>query len=174
MGSGKSTASKYILETDARYKHINFKDGLVAEMKECLPDVLRELVDIYYDPVHGLSEVDDLFDKKPKAMRALMRNYGTEVRRRDSENYWVDRWLKTVREHTHVVTDDVRFLNEAATVRSAGGTVIRIIRTDISDTGVHASEKEMEQIDVDHTIVVDKGQFSELYDHLDVIIKGLR
>jgi hypothetical protein len=165
-GSGKSTAAKYVAEKTGAVR-INFKDALVEEMKENFPDLLEELSYLYNPDEHG---IEGLFREKPPLMRALMQNYGTEVRRGDNPNYWTQKWLYKVNQLDNVVTDDIRFLNEAKGVKFFDGVIIRIIRSDITSTKGHLSETEMDQIEADYTVEVEKGDLIGLYQQLDAII----
>lgn len=170
-GSGKTTASDYLVQKYG-FKKINFKDALVAEMKDRLGDTLEQLVQMYYT-AHGIKSVDELFQKKPPVMRALLQNYGTEVRRRDDDNYWVNRWSATIDNcnSENVVVDDCRFLNEAKVVKDYSGTIIRIVRTDITNTGNHQSEVEQMNINHDYEFVANNGEQEKLYKYLDDLIE---
>lgn len=164
--TGKSTAAKH-LEAKG-YVRLNFKDALIEEMKQNVPDVLRELGSAY-----KLS-IDELFDQKPPIMRALMMNYGTEIRRRDNPTYWIDQWEAKAEvilaTGAGVVVDDVRFINEADSVRALGGKLIRIARPDIGLSGQHVTETEMLSFSVDYTITTEKGDFESLYTAIDKIV----
>ena len=171
--SGKSTACAYI-ERGHLATRVNFKDGLVKELKEKFPNLLTQIIKtmdiVAYD---GMNEwtIERLFSDKPPLMRALMQNYGTEVRRGDDPDYWVKQWISTVSRINHLVLcDDVRFINEAKAVHDVGGVIIRIERTDMLSTDTHISEVEMESIDADHTISVGSGEHRRLYNELDFIL----
>jgi hypothetical protein len=178
--SGKSTAASY-LESKYGFVRHNFKDALVAELKENFPDLLREIAfpeASWFGK--GVIEIEfainKLFEEKPPLIRALMQNYGTEVRRKENPDYWVDQWTKKFWELERivyrVVTDDVRFLNEAAMIRSAKcpTAIIRIIRTDITSGGDHSSETEQLEIQADYTIEVGPGEHEKMYNKLDEIL----
>lgn len=177
-GVGKSVAATYLKEKTGA-KQINFKDAMIKEMQENFPDLLHELEEIYFDG-ERIKCVDDLFKVKPPAMRRLMQNYGTNVRRKQDEYYWVRHWLMATldlggsRAHqatlTNVVVDDVRFHNEAQAVRDQGGIIIRLERPDIQATDTHISETEMDAIAPDYTITVGKGEFEKLYTELAEIV----
>lgn len=171
MGSGKTTVADHLVSRG--FTKVNFKDGLVEEMKRVFPNLLNEIQYEYRDKHYT---IDDLFLFKPPLMRALMQNYGTEVRRGDNPNYWVDKWMEKVREVIssggRVVTDDVRFLNEAKALKDYDGFIIKIERTDITDTGTHTSEIEMNSIKPDYVVSVNKGEHEILYKKILEIIDG--
>lgn len=162
--SGKSTAAKYIAENYG-YVRVNFKDALVQEIKDNFPDLLEEMVN-----THLIESVDDLFQQKPPLMRALMQNYGTEVRRNDDPKYWVKKWIKEMQEHESVVTDDVRFLNEAHAVTANGGKIIHIERTDITTGGNHLSETEQDMIVCHYNVTTEFNNLEDMYEQIDNII----
>lgn len=159
-GVGKSTACKMVMEDLPDVKHINFKDGLVRELKEKFPDLLEQIA-----IETGGEGVDSLFSTKPPLMRTLMQNFGTDVRRKDDPDYWIEQWMKSVLENQqfHIVCDDVRFINEANALKKLGGTLVRITRDDITNTGSHQSEVEMDQIEVDVTISGVAGDHENLH-----------
>lgn len=170
--SGKSTASKYLAEKLGATR-INFKDALVAEIKERLPNLIQAICEIMerteYDGNRPWT-YERLVQDKPKLMRTLLQNYGTEVRRRDHEDYWVVQWLRqATKVKGDIVVDDIRFSNEAKAVTDLGGIVIRIEREGLVSSDTHASELEMNKILVDYTISVGTGDFAELYTQLDRI-----
>jgi len=178
--TGKTTAANHLIEHYGYMRH-NFKDALVAEVKERFPDLLEEILfqEMSY---HSLAQretyidsIDALLTTKPPLMRALLQNYGTEVRRRDNPNYWVHQWKYNLHRfplERGVITDDVRFLNEAQAIKDLGGTIIRLTRPDITTGGEHSSETEMNQIESDYTIEVGPGEQDKLYAELDRIVAG--
>lgn len=177
---GKTTASNYLIEKYGFVRH-NMKDALVAEIKQNFPDLLNAIVENENDINSHLNDVgvktddfcfEDLFIKKPPLMRALLQNYGTEVRRGDKDSYWTDQWVnKYAVIHQHVVTDDIRFKNEADTVKAfRQGILIRLTRPDITSGGTHASETEQLEIEADYTIECKPGEHEALYKRLDEII----
>ena len=165
-GSGKSVVANYIAENYG-FKRINFKDELIDHIKLRFPNLLRELEYIY-----EMSE-DELFDKKPSAMRALMVNVGTDDRRKDDDNHWVRAWAKTIAQEAdtqdrdirtlNIVTDDVRFQNEFDAIKLLGGIIIRVRRSDITDGGSHPSETEQFNFKEDFTIEAEFGGHEAVY-----------
>lgn len=172
-GHGKSMAAKFLAD-NFDVTRLNFKDELIRELKQKFPNLLEAILDVMNKTAYdGLNEwtVDRLFDEKPPLVRALMQNYGTEVRRADKSDYWADRWTKRAIETLgNIVVDDVRFLNEAKAIRDLGGIIIRIVRTDAQGNDNHSSEIEMDSIEVDHEIPVGTGQQEFLFQALKSIV----
>lgn len=185
-GSGKTTACNYLKTKLPDVKHINFKDALIREIKENFPDVLRLIAEYQYRGGYGFhpdDNVDELIDllfiEKPPLIRTLMQNYGTELRRKENPNYWVDRWNESVAKvaevqdgkiSTNIVCDDVRFVNEYDAVKALGGITIRLIRADIVATDGHQSETEQASLVANYTIECEKDNLDKLYTALDDIL----
>lgn len=170
-GTGKSTVAEYLAK-EHKFKRVNFKDGLVAEMKERFPMLLKELSLVHEG---DLGDTNWLFEKKPPIMRALMQEYGTDVRRADNQDYWVDKWKATVESvKGNIVTDDVRFYNELAAVGDMDGILIRVTRPDITSGGTHQSETEQEKFIEDFTIYGEPGDHASIYKQVDEIINTLK
>lgn len=166
-GSGKSTVARYLAEEHG-FKRINFKDSLIEEMLERLPNTLAEI-----SRVCEMS-VDDLFELKPPLMRALMSNYGTEVRRGDDVDYWVNQYLKKVDNNLRIITDDVRFWNEYKAVKSKEGIIIRVERDDITEGGTHQSETEQIEFEADFTIKGKAGSHKEIFEQIESILDTIK
>lgn len=177
-GTGKSTACSY-LEEKYGFTRVNFKDALIAELKQNFPDLLNVM------SVHYEMTIDALFEEKPPMVRCLMQNYGTNVRRRDQDDCWVQQWWRSVTEnnytavnvletklkHENIAVDDCRFLNEAAAVKDLEGTIVRLIRPDMEHADQHQSETEMDSIIPDYTITLIKYDLEHLHRELDAIMK---
>lgn len=174
-GVGKTTASDYLIEKHGFIRH-NFKDSLIAEIKQNFPDLLQEILKREYSEGHGIVDIDDLFRVKPPLMRTLMQNYGTEVRRKDNTNYWTDKWkqrlrlLSVIEPGKHIVVDDCRFLNEAEAIKKMGGIIVRLTRPDIADGGTHVSETEQNAIAYDYTMECPQGQPEAIHAELDKLV----
>jgi hypothetical protein len=174
--SGKTTACQILKEywRAENVAQVNFKDGLIDELKEKFPDLLREIDREISKQIGGVSaNTDYLFEYKPPLIRALLQNYGTEVRRGDSDDYWVEKWLSTVGmiADKHILCDDVRFENESDAVNHFDGILIRITRTDMESTDTHQSETEQATIKCDHEIVLGYGEQDKLKEELIKIVK---
>lgn len=166
--SGKTEASKGL----KGFKLINFKDALIEEIKDGFPDLLEGIKDEYNLSNDTEITVENLFSIKPFLMRTLMQNYGTDVRRKDDKDYWVNRWLDSIHYGDgDILADDVRFENEAKAVRTLGGIIIRIHRPSLEvGTDFHPTETEMDKIKVDHLIIND-GTIKDLQEKIYAIQK---
>lgn len=171
---GKSTAAAYLQEKHGFDRH-NFKDALVAEMKENLQETIQAIYDETGNVDLGWPHAADwLFQEKPPIFRALMQNYGTDVRRKGDSNYWTRQWRKALDVDSNTVTDDVRFKNEAQCIKANQGIIIRLTRPDVATGGTHVSETEQLDIVADYTIDCEKGDHQKLYDELDKIVAELK
>lgn len=156
-GYGKTTACN-IIKKHYQAVQLNFKDALIAEIKQNFPDLLDKLVNIHLS-WKNIASIDDLFHVKPPLARALMQNYGTEVRRGDDPNYWVMQWKLALADLDVpiVLVDDCRFNEERDAIQAYGGTLIRINRTDMQNTDTHQSETEQEGFECDYTVTTCEG-----------------
>lgn len=150
--SGKTTLvvdfiSK-LAEGDHSAARINFKTALLEQAKVHFPDFLAKEAEL------ECVTVDELLETKPHAIRQFLQNYGTDLFRGNDPNYWVKKWVESITQATtdFILVDDLRFMNEAAAVKSVGGVIIRIIRPSVGDSDGHASEMEMDLIHADYTI----------------------
>jgi len=169
--SGKSTVAQHLVDNH-KFEQVNFKDGLVAEMKERLPNTLKHLARAETGNAHA--DIDWLFNNKPTIMRALMQEYGTEVRRADNKNHWVKTWIRSVMEKNLIVVDDVRFQNEYDAVKDMGGIIIRVKRSDITTGGHHQSETEHLGFKEDFIIDAAPNDHAGAYAQLETIIDTIK
>jgi hypothetical protein len=98
----------------------------------------------------------------------LLQWWGTEYRRKQDPHYWVKKLLNSVLKDSKldiVLITDVRFLNEAAGIRHAGGYMVRIQRLDESGTQylspdrdpLHRSEIELDNYIWDFELKIPHG-----------------
>lgn len=166
-GSGKTEVAKF-LHSEYFFYRINFKDALIEEMKEKLPDTLSAIAKVYS------TTIPELFQTKPMIMRELMQNYGTEVRRNDDPMYWIKQWEEHIKdlplEEDLIVCDDVRFLNEADAIKRYNGKIIRVVNLSQDEEPKHQSETEQRCIDADYTLYSTSGKLLALFDQMNTIL----
>jgi len=94
---------------------------------------------------HLMSPMDE-FMAAPRSPREIMQWWGTEYRRAKRATYWLDQVAMSIQnlnrtqlQRTFAITD-VRFENEAQTVRRLGGWIWQVKRPGAVATGGHASD----------------------------------
>jgi hypothetical protein len=95
-------------------------------------------------------------DRYPE-VRRILQYVGQSIREQD-EDYWLNVLLRKVdgadRLNMPVVVTDVRYPNEADTLRARGFTLVRIVRPEVAKAGaeVHISERALNDYPADVTI----------------------
>jgi hypothetical protein len=86
---------------------------------------------------------------EPRSPRWVLQRWGTEFRREQNADYWVqivERWIRRQMGvgYDRIVITDVRMPNEAELVRRLGGKLLRVHRPDVApmapETADHSSE----------------------------------
>lgn len=110
-----------------------------------------------------------------KSPRQMMQFVGTElIRNQLDPEFWIKHAKLRVEtsDNKNIVFSDVRFLNEAAFVKSLGGKLVRIQRQ--WDFGgqedKHQTEVEQNDIKVDTIIVNQYENFQELYSKVESVL----
>mgnify|MGYP002132648988 FL=1 len=168
-GTGKDTAAD-ILATHCGFTKLAFADALRAEVQAAynVPAELLTRRDLKEMPTAALALVEctdmgfigalarcaagegNLVGKawfcEQRSPREIMQLWGTEYRRAQRVNYWLEllrdriRQLHALDGRSRFVITDCRFENEAAMIRAMGGVVWQITRTDVQPVeGQHAS-----------------------------------
>lgn len=134
-GSGKSTAAKHLVDRHG-FTLVKFA-GPLKSMLRCLGLGDREIEGDLKEQPHPV-----LCGQTP---RRAMQTLGTEWGRNlIGSDLWVrvamESALAVLDQGGRVVIDDCRFENEAAAIKAAGGTIIRINRPGTGLAHAHASE----------------------------------
>lgn len=176
-GSGKSTAARHLADAHG-YVLLPFAKPLKA-MARAFGLTQREMAgDLKEAPCEALCG---------KTPRQFMQWLGTEFgRQMIGQDVWIEAWRRGVGEahidaiadlgdptaQALIVSDDVRFENEATAVRAMGGVVIRIMRPGAGSTSGagHASEQFSGTPDA---IIRNDGTEQDLCDRLDRAIARL-
>lgn len=110
-------------------------------------------------------EIQDRPGQTAVTVRRILQWWGTEYRRTDDPDYWTKAWSRKVEqfdlEHTHVLVDDVRFMNELSTIRAHDGLIIKIERPGFDGANNHASETSLDDYDAWDETVVNDGTLDE-------------
>lgn len=149
MGVGKSTAVSVLKE--------QFGTGNIVLVK--FAGVLYELQETIYERLSPVYKRPPDFVKDRKLLQFL----GTEFGRGLDENLWIKLWKAEAESYLSkdfiVVSDDVRFDNEAEIIKNMGGVVIKITSDKIDSRNVakdgiknHASEAGVDKKYIDYHI----------------------
>jgi len=165
-GSGKSTAADYFVSRH-KYQRLSYAAPIKRMMRALLIEAGA-----------GLLETIEMTDGKLKELptpylcghstRYAMQTLGTEFGRDIiGQDIWRRILLKKVAEFPRVVVDDLRFPNEAESLKENGFLIVRIIRAEAGTDFGHSSE--WQEFDVDLTITND-GFVSDLHAKLEGLL----
>jgi len=154
--SGKTTTANILLR-DYNYKVKPFAEPLKRMIERFLFEAGYTVVEIDEYMTTKKEEMLRVNWDRPLTMRYLMQTLGTEWGREClGENIWVNVWKKSLDFNNckGIVADDVRFLNEANTIRENGGEVWCVVRDvhTIESTLKHASEGGLDKFEFDKYI----------------------
>jgi hypothetical protein len=201
-GSGKDTAADHLVERFG-YTKISLSYPLKVACKNIFDfsdealwgaSQFREEPDPRYvfsgkNPVDGtpllkvarnerhywLRESDGEWFPKFVSPRVALQTLGTEWGRRLYESIWLDACINHIRNtgnDKHTIPD-VRFRNELAGIRNAGGVIVRLLRGERQSS--HPSELEMESIPLEDFdfVVNNTGSKEYLFGSLDDLIEAV-
>ncbi len=159
MGSGKSSAA------DMLVKHGFNQVSFAGPLKEMARELLR------YGFGYSEQDIDFYLDNKEWqlpyvgcSMRHLLQTLGTEWGRNlIKQSLWLDSAKLRFKciDYADVVVDDVRFGNEAAMIRAAGGLIIHLRRPGGSAVQ-HVSEFPVSVHEGD-VVIVNDGSLCDLF-----------
>jgi len=160
--SGKDTVAKILVEKYG-FKRVAFADKIRKLLYEMDPPVpvgvgtekhtvgLQNYVDIYGWDVA----------KQNLIVRSMLQNLGVGARKVFDDSFWIGQAFYEMDATTNYVITDVRFINEAETVKNNGGYVWRVKRSGVEAVNSHVSESEMDGYKVD-MILSNGGTLDEL------------
>lgn len=160
-GSGKSTAAAHLVAAHG-FERVRFAGPLKAMMR-ALGCTAEEV-----DGTMKETPCDLLGGRTPRqAMQWLGTEWGRE---KISPDLWTRAWKHAAAGHCRVVSDDVRFPNEAALIRESGGLIVEIV-SDVAGSisgGSHASER----MGVVPDLTLPNSMTAAFFSDLDALILG--
>lgn len=156
-GSGKSTAAEYLMQNFG-YQRLKFAGPLKAMCRAI------GMTDAMIEGSEKELPCSWLQGRSPRYfMQRLGGDFGRDL---IGPEFWVGLFARAandiLREGGRVVVDDCRYDNEAITVQSMGGVVIRLMgRGGLTST--HASEHITDEVDA---VVHNDGSVSELHNRI--------
>jgi hypothetical protein len=113
----------------------------------------------------------------------LLQWWGTEFRRAQNPNYWVDKFVAGINSKADIVlVTDMRFLNEAERIKQLGGYTVQVNRlnqdgtpfVDQSRPANHVSEVQLDGYNYDYRITVKTGDLPLLEEWAITLVSFLR
>lgn len=143
---GKNTAAFAVLETmplDWNARIFAFGDELRAEIRTAARQVgggESRLIQAFKDAGIMPAWVEAESGKQ----RSLLQWWGTEYRRGQDPDYWIKKLFGKFQADPidAALIADVRFPNEAAAIKAAGGYLVKCVRTVAPDVRVHEHPSE--------------------------------
>lgn len=107
------------------------------------------------------------------SVRHILQTLGTEwARDCIGQDTWVRCWEAQASRHNRVITDDVRFLNEARAVKANGGQMWKIVRPSATHDGSHASEGGLDDWDGFDVVIHNDGSLEEFRRKIDACLRS--
>jgi hypothetical protein len=167
-GAGKDTAAAVLVSRG--FELLKFAGPLKAMLRTLL-EVQGADAETIERMIEGdLKEVPSSYlgGRSPRhAMQTLGTQWGRE---QINGEFWVQAAVAAARQHDHVVFADIRFPNEAAAIREAGGRVFRITRPSMVDDDAHVSERLIDELEVDGELLNDFSNVAAFQAHVAELI----
>jgi len=163
--SGKDTVAKILVENYG-YTRVAFADKIRDFLYEMNPMVDN----IAFEPIFLRDRVArdgwEVAKKNPHVRRTLQ-TAGVAARKTFGEEFWVNEVFKTIDPADNIVITDVRFTNEAASIKFMSeftgypSQIWRIKRLGVDAVNAHVSESQMDDYPVDQ-IFTNSGSIEDL------------
>ena len=152
--SGKDTVASFLV-AEYGYRQVAFADKLRALVVALYPSIAEILNDAGGDWEKA---------KKNPEVKRMLQGVGNAVRNTVGLNVWIEAALGPIRDDELVVVSDARFPNEADTIATRGGTLLRIERPGTKPFNNHVSETALDGYAGFHAVLVNDSTFDALYD----------
>ncbi|MDA3903705.1 MAG: hypothetical protein PF441_09705 [Desulfuromusa sp.] len=111
------------------------------------------------------------------SVRRILQWWGTEYRRAQDHDYWTKAWEKKLLEYdltsTHVLVDDVRFVNELEIIKKNSGIFVKIERPGFNGANDHSSENSLDHYDRWDLVIENDGSLEQFKHQVEVQILPL-
>ncbi len=105
------------------------------------------------------------------SVRWILQTLGTEwARKQIGGDTWIRCWQARVERHDKVVTDDVRFPNEAEAIKAAGGEMWKVVRRSAVHDGSHESEGALDNWDGFDAVIDNDGSLEDFRRKIDALL----
>ena len=117
---------------------------------------------------HFAAEHHDIQDRPgwtALTVRRILQWWGTEYRRAQDPDYWTKAWGRKIEQYdlgqTHILIDDVRFMNELNAIRDHNGLIVKIERPGFNGANNHSSETSLDDFREWDDILVNDGTLEQ-------------
>jgi hypothetical protein len=147
--SGKDTVSKYLVENHG-FERVAFADPIRDLLYEMNPVLDLDLVKEEFTRLKTLVDAVgwDSAKQHPE-VRYLLQALGVGARTIIDEDIWIIKAIRTMSGDGNYVVTDVRFQNEATTLRLSGAKIWRVERTGVEAVNDHVSEHDLDNWEFD-------------------------
>jgi len=122
-------------------------------------------------------EIQDQPGQSAVTVRRILQWWGTEYRRAQDHDYWTKAWERKLGEYdldsTHILVDDVRFVNELNIIKKHGGTFIKIERPGFNGANNHSSENSLDHYSDWNLVIQNDGSLEQFKQQAEVRILPL-
>jgi len=119
-------------------------------------------------------DIQDAAEMTAVTVRRLLQWWGTEYRRAQDPDYWTKAWGRKVEQYnlprSHVLVDDVRFMNELNVIRAHGGLIVKIERPGFLGANTHSSETSLDGFTAWDAIVVNDGTLEQFREKIEQLV----
>jgi hypothetical protein len=172
IGSGKSTSANYLVNC------WEFHEYMMA-------DPIKQIGSIFgfsHSQLYGTQKQKlEIHPQWGISGREFLQKIGTDIFRdilpkvvpdmKIDRSVWCDIFRLKYNPHIHTVVSDIRFLDEARTIKELGGIIVRIVRSSNESPDRHISEIEQDDIIHDFTIY-NNGDVKSLYKSIDNVLQS--
>lgn len=172
IGSGKTTAANYLVN------YWEFQEYIMAEPIKQIGSIFGFSHSQLYGTQNQKLEIHPHWGISG---REFLQKIGTDMFRQRlpevlpdmkiDRSVWCDIFSLKYNPQIHTVVSDVRFLDEAETIKDLGGFIIRIVRGVNQSLDSHISEIEQDEIVNDFTIY-NNGDVKSLYKSIDNVLQS--
>jgi hypothetical protein len=111
-------------------------------------------------------------------VRRILQWWGTEYRRAQDPDYWTKAWARKISQYdpntTHILIDDVRFINELNSIKEQGGLIVKIERPGFNGANNHASETALDHYRDWDAVILNDGTLEQFYVKVNALADSLQ
>ena len=177
MKAGKDTSANFLKEEFLRSDEPSIQAFTQLAFADSLKQICMEHLGLTHHQCYDQDGKEEYNKFWGMTNREILQRIGTEAMR---NGFHKDVWAKitelrikdAIKRNAFFIITDVRFPNEAETIRRNGGVVVRIIRPNIESNGIvgHASEQDLPGRLIDGTVYND-GSLDDLHKKIKKLIK---